>query len=78
MGGLFFFDEVVTCNNNSGKQSKCTVEVVDNHSVPEVRIGPVGAAYSGAIAEFDDWDQFTRFVEAVEGLHARLSGIYEK
>jgi len=53
MGALFFFDEVVTSNNNAGKQSKCTVEVVDNHSVPEVRIGPVGEAYKGAIAEFD-------------------------
>lgn len=78
MGGLFMFDEVVTSNNNSGKRSKCTVEVVDNHSIPEVRIGPVGEAYKGSIAEFDDWNQFTRFVDALSDLHARLKGVHEK
>lgn len=42
MGAQFFFDEVVTSNDNAGNRSKCTVEVVDNHLIPEVRIGPVG------------------------------------
>jgi hypothetical protein len=31
---------------------------VDNHGVPELRIGPEDEAYNGSIAEFDDWEQF--------------------
>lgn len=72
MGALFFFDEVVTSNDNSGNRSKCTVEVLDNHSIPEVRIGPVDEAYKGSIAEFNDWKQFERFVEAINGVYNRL------
>jgi hypothetical protein len=78
MGALFFFDEVVTSNDNKGNKAKCTVEVLDNHLVPEIRIGPVGEAYKGSIAEFDDWTQFSRFVDAVNGLYERLKGAQEK
>lgn len=78
MGAQFFFDEVVTSNDNKGNRSKCTVEVVDNHLVPELRIGPVSEAYKGPIAEFDDWTQFSRFVDAINGLHDRLKGAHEE
>lgn len=78
MACLFFFDEAVTSSNDIGVRSKCSVEVLDNHSTPEVRIGPVGAAYDGSIAEFGNWEQFTRFVEALNDLRARLEGIYTK
>ena len=76
MGVLFFFDEIVTSNDNKGKRSKCTVEVADNHSIPEVRIGPVNEAYKGYIAEFKDWKQFERFVDSVNNLYERLKGIH--
>ncbi len=72
MGALFFFDEVVSANNNEGKRFKCQVEVLDNHGVPEFRIGPEGAAFSGSIAEFDDLKQFDRFVQAINNLHNRF------
>lgn len=74
MGATFMFDEVVTANDNKGKRFKCQVEVLDNHGLPEIRIGPEGDAYLGSIAEFDDWEQFTRFVEAVNDLRDRLRG----
>ena len=71
MGALFFFDEKVTANNNKGKRSKCQVEVLDNHGIPEIRIGPVGEGYKGSIAEFDDRKQFNKFVDAVNDLKRR-------
>jgi len=40
--------------------------------VPEIRIDSEGAAYKGMIAEFDNWEQFERFVKAVNNLHQRL------
>ncbi|MEK6758738.1 MAG: hypothetical protein AABY51_03110 [Deltaproteobacteria bacterium] len=64
----------MTLNDNNGTRSKCTVEVLDNHLIPEIRIGPVEEAYKGLIAEFDDWAQFERFVEAVNGVYGRLKG----
>ena len=73
MGALFFFDEIVTANDNKGKRFKWQVEVLDNHGIPELRIGPEGAAYSGSIAEFDDLKQFDRFVESINELHERFS-----
>jgi hypothetical protein len=73
MGALFFFDDVVTANDNKANRFKCQVEVVDNHGVPEVRIGPEAEAHNGSIAEFDDWEQFEKFVEGVNNLHSRLS-----
>ena len=72
MGALFFFDEEVTANDNKSKQFKCQVEVLDNHGVPEVRIGPVGGAYKGSIAEFDDRKQFNKFVDALNDLRGRF------
>jgi len=75
MGTLVYFDEVVRHSGTHGNQG-CAVEVLDNHSIPEFRIGPEGAAYSGSIAEFHDWNQFTRFVDAVNAVHERLSGIH--
>jgi len=77
MGAQFMFDEVVTSNDNRGKKLECTVEVLDNHSTPEVRIGPKGMAVDGWIAEFDNWEQFTRFVDSVNALHRRLEQVYK-
>ena len=77
MGALGFFDEVVDSMDNQAKPIKCSVDVLDNHSIPEVRIGPEGAAHKGWAAAFQDWDQFTRFVEAVNDLHSRLAGIHK-
>ena len=77
MGCVFFFDEIVTSNDNQEKRSKCTVEVLDNQSIPEIRIGPEEEAYKGRIAQFDNWEQFTKFVAAVNSLHTRLSGLHK-
>ena len=61
MGGLFFFDEESTSNDNCGKRSKCQVEVLDCNGRPEVRVGPVEEAYRGYNVEFNNWTQFERF-----------------
>jgi hypothetical protein len=76
MGAGFQFNEVVPDGHLSGKPSTCSVEVLDNHGVPEVRIGPEEEAFAGSIAAFKQWDQFARFVEAVNTLHFRLSGLH--
>ena len=78
MGCLFFFDEEVSLNNES--RVRCTpqqVEVLDNHSVPEIVIGPIGAAHEGLRATFNDWQQFERFVDSVNSLRERLAGVHE-
>lgn len=72
MGSVTFFDQEVASNDNKGKELSCQVCVIDNHGIPEVRIGEVGAAHSGWIAEFKDKDQFNEFVEAINSLHSRL------
>lgn len=77
MGCQFFFDEKVSLNNEP--RVSCTpqqVEVLDNHSIPEIVIGPVGAAHDGFRATFNDWAQFERFVESVNQLKRRLDGIH--
>lgn len=75
MGCTSFFNEAVTLDNNPGVRCKPQqVEVVDNHLVPEIVIGPIDDAYAGAYATFNDWQQFERFVEAVNDLHERLKG----
>lgn len=69
MGCLYFFDEAVKLDNN--QRVKCRpqqVEVLDNHSVPEIVIGKVGGDNEGCRAAFNDWSQFERFVEAVNEL----------
>lgn len=76
MGVLFFFDEEVPVAVKKSSQKSCQIEVADNHGVPEVRIGPAGAAYEGTIAVFEDWEQFERFVEAVNGVQARLEALH--
>ncbi len=76
MGTLFFFDEAITLDDNP--RVRCTpqqVEVLDNHSVPEIVIGPVGEASDGVRATFNDWDQFVKFADAVEALRSRLGSI---
>lgn len=73
MGVLFFFDEKVPAIVKKTGESACQIEVADNHGVPELRIGPVGAAYDGTIAAFTNWEQFDEFVEAVNGLRSRLA-----
>ncbi len=71
----FLFNEVVTANDTSANRFKCQVEDVDNHGVPEVRIGPVGEAYNGSIAEFDKWKQFNKFVDTLNNLRDRLAPV---
>ena len=78
MGSLFFFDEEVSLDNEP--RVRCIpkqVEVLDNYSVPEIVIGPVGAAHEGVRATFNDFSQFERFVDSVNNLRDRLSGIYK-
>lgn len=78
MGSGSFFNEAVTLDNNSRVRCKSQqVEVVDNHLVPEIVIGPIDDAYKGSCATFNDWQQFERFVEAVNRLHERLKGGYK-
>lgn len=57
------------------KPTPCTIEVIDQHSTPEVRIGPPDEAHRGWTASFEDWNQFEEFVEAVNDLHDRLGRI---
>jgi hypothetical protein len=78
MGCLFFFDEEVSLDNEP--RVRCIpqqVEVLDNHSVPEIVICPLGAANAGVRATFNDFNQFERFVESVNSLRDRLSGIHK-
>lgn len=49
---------------------------MDNHGVPQLMIGPVGAAHEGNFATFTDWAQFERFCEAVDSLRHRLQAIH--
>ena len=78
MGCTFFFDEEVSLNNNTRVEcSPRQVEVLDNHSVPEIVIGPVGEAHKGERATFNNWKQFEDFVEAVNRLKSRLDGIHK-
>lgn len=73
MGALFFFDETVSLDNNKSVDcSSCQVEVLDNHGIPEIRIGPEGDAWAGYRATFNDWKQFERFVDAVNDTRSRL------
>ena len=77
MGCQFLFDEEVSLNNEPRVSFKPhQVEVLDNHSVPEIVIGPVGAAHEGLRATFNNWAQFERFVESVNQLKFRLDGIH--
>lgn len=76
MGAFFFFDEKTTSNDNSGNKSMCQVEVLDCSGRPEIRVGPVEEAFRGYNVEFNDWAQFERFVDAVNGVQQRLKGIH--
>ena len=79
MGCVTFFDEEVSLDNEP--RVKCEpqwVEVLDNHSVPEILIGPVDAPYEGRRATFNDWKQFEHFVEKVNELRDRLAPIHAK
>lgn len=74
MGCVSFFDEEVSLDNNP--RVKCAaqkVEVLDNHSVPEVVVAPVGAEDSELRATFNDWDQFERFIDSLNSLNNRLA-----
>lgn len=76
MGCQFFFDEEVSLDNEP--RVRCIpqqVEVLDNHSIPEIVIGPVGNAHHGNRATFNDWKQFEKFVDSVNRLRDRLAGI---
>lgn len=78
MGTLVFYDQAISLDNNpSVRCEPQQVDVLDNHSVPEIRIGPIGAAHEGATATFNDWQQFTEFVDAVNDLKFRLHRLHE-
>lgn len=51
MGALLFFEETVGVWD---KPDKLTLEVVDCHSVPEIRLGPKGEAHHGHVVRFKD------------------------
>lgn len=74
MGTLFILadEEVSVRINDKGGTTGC-VEVVDCCGIPEIRIGPIGASHQGWTAEFRDWKQYEKFVDAVNDLHSRLS-----
>lgn len=72
MGVLFFFDEKVPAIVKNSKSNSCQIEVADNHGIPELRVGPPGAAFDGTIAVFKEWEQFEDFVEAINSLKSRL------
>ena len=78
MGANFIYIENVPRFSTTDKSAICTVEVVDCHGIPELRIGPKDEAHEGYIASFKDWKQFESFVEAVNTLHSRLEGINNK
>ena len=76
MGCLFFFDEEVSKDDD--ERVRCVpqqVEVLDNHGVPEVVIGPIGNPTSRAT--FNDWEQFERFVESINELKSRIAPIHQ-
>ena len=75
MGVLFFFSENVS-DTHRKENEYFSVEVADNHSIPEIRIGPKDEAYKGNIASFQNWQQFRRFVESVDSLYRRLEYIH--
>lgn len=74
MGVLFFFNEKVT-DDDRKEDEYLSVEVADNHSIPEIRMEPTNVAYEGNIASFNDWQQFKRFVDSVNSLYSRLEYI---
>lgn len=76
MGVLFFFDEVVPAVIKKSPEKTCQIEVADNHGVPELRIGTISATHDETIAVFEDWEQFERFVEAVNGVQSRLQAVH--
>lgn len=78
MGVLFLFDEKVPRRSGTDSSVFCTVEVADNHGIPEIRVGPVDSAHEGWTAKFEDWAQYERFVEAVNGLESRLERVKKK
>lgn len=78
MGCSSFFDEEVSLDNEP--RVSCTpqrVEVLDNHSVPEITLDSLRSSDDKLRATFNDWEQFERFVDAVNSLHSRLSGIHK-
>lgn len=79
MGCTYFFDEKISLDNELKVQ--CTphhVEVIDNHSVPEIVIKSVGSDSKMGCATFYDWEQVERFVESVNDLRSRLAGIHKQ
>lgn len=78
MGTQIFFDEEVSLDDNS--RVRCSprqVEVLDNHSVPEIVIGLINEAHKEDRITFNDWQQFERFVESINNLKSRLEGVYK-
>ncbi|MDG4812639.1 hypothetical protein P8629_06420 [Hydrogenovibrio sp. 3SP14C1] len=79
MGTKEYFSQKMSLDNEPRVKCKPQwVEVLDNHSIPEILIGPVDAPYEGRRATFNDWKQFERFVEDLNTLRNRLAPIHTK
>lgn len=50
--------EMAAAGRLNDKPHPCTIEVLDQHSTPEVRIGPRGELDRGWTASSEDWKQF--------------------
>jgi hypothetical protein len=74
MGVTFFFSKNIE-DQYRKENEYYSVEVADNHSIPEIRIGPKDEAHKGFIASFSNWKQFNEFKEAVNDLYKRLEYI---
>lgn len=79
MGCLFLFDESIPARSagNNRERPTATVQAVDNHGTPELRCGWASVPEDGFVATFTDWGQFSRFVEAINSLHHRLSALHD-
>lgn len=77
MGCLYFFDKQVSGRDSRDQPLQCNVEVVDNHSIPEVRLMHGDGISGGLVAEFIDWTQFVEFKEAIDSVYTRLRAIHK-
>ena len=73
MGANYFFHEDVTQDDNSRVRCKPKhVEVLDNHLVPEITIQSLDDDQEIQRATFNNWEQYEKFVEAVNDVYHRL------
>lgn len=65
MGTIVYFQEEVETPVSPLKKLKGSIEVWDNHGVPEIAVGPLDEAHSGYIVAFKDAEQLKRLIEAL-------------